>query len=225
MARLTLAISSTLLLMHGVRGATVSHSGVGSTFDAVYPSRRSFLVQGGYCSVANVSRAQNECPSGWSTAQMQLNNQNKVYCCYGSITLNNQDGYCCVHDLGSGSPVIGGDVTDSCFPFCSATSSHTQKRASVSEQCIDKVPVTATDYSERVSAASKSAAASQTTGSQPSRNSASATQGDAATSSLGSGASSSGPSATSTKSNAAVATRGGGYAGLIVAAGVMLIMW
>jgi hypothetical protein len=163
-----------------------------------------------------------------------LNNQDKVYCCYGSITVNNNDGYCCVHDsvmpfdAGNGGDIIGGDVMDSCFPFCSTMASHIQKRVSLSQQCIDKVPVTASDYSERVSAASKSAAVSQTASSQPSSNSASATElvGASATaaSSSGSGGSSSGPTTSPTKNAAPVTTRGAVYVGGIMAAVVMLIV-
>ncbi|KAJ6779775.1 hypothetical protein PWT90_04953 [Aphanocladium album] len=189
----------------------------------------------------------NECPNGWSFTQM--GGSDKVYCCYGSSTINNNDGYCCVHgstfvsgaDSGGGGGggndyPLGGDVTDSCFPFCSATTTSpgNGKRAFPSQQCIDKVPFTASDYSERVSAASKSAAASQTSGSQPSSNSAAATttksdaNGGAGSSTAAAGSGSNGSSSGSaqpTHNAAAPAiTQGVMQVGGLVAAAAMLVV-
>ncbi|OAA66402.1 hypothetical protein LEL_10501 [Akanthomyces lecanii RCEF 1005] len=197
MTRLGFTIASSVLLAQAVRGLTVSFGG-------------------------------DECPSGWSITT--LNNDDKVYCCYGSSTVTNNDGYCCVHDNiistggDSSSNSLTGDITKSCFPFCSTTASQNDKRAFPSQQCLEKIPFTASDYSERVSAASRSAVASQTSGSQPSSNSASATNSDGASatdaSSSGSGGSSSGSASSPTKNSAPAITHGavGGF----VAAAVML---
>ncbi|XWX00555.1 hypothetical protein V2A60_008575 [Cordyceps javanica] len=210
MTRITFAIASSMLLAQAAHAATLSLSG-------------------------------NECPQGWSFNQ--LGGEDKSYCCYGSSTIINKDGYCCVHSnvnivsgagsggSGGGGNIVGGDLTDSCFPFCSTTKSHEAKRAIPTQQCIDKVPFSASDYSERVSAASKSAAASQTGGSQPSSNSASATKTDSGASSTaaagsgsgsggGSSSSSSGSAATPTKNAAPAITHGA--VGGIVAAAVLL---
>ncbi|KAJ3488047.1 hypothetical protein NLG97_g6275 [Lecanicillium saksenae] len=182
----------------------------------------------------------NECPQGWSMTQ--LGSSDKVYCCYGSSTIHNEDGYCCVHSssiivsgAGSGGDPVD-DITKSCFPFCTATttgsSSGSGKRAAFpSPQCVDKVPFTASDYSERVSAASKSAEASQTGSAQPSSNSAEATAtsgssksgaDSTAAASKGSSASSSG-SAGSTNNAAPAVTQGVMQLGGLVAAAAMLV--
>ncbi|KAM0664432.1 hypothetical protein ACQRIU_007014 [Beauveria bassiana] len=102
-----------------------------------------------------------ECPKDWAFTQFN----DKIRCCYGSITINNNDGYCCVQGNGGDNASVL-EITDNdgkVFP---------------SQQCVDEVPFSASDYSQRVSAASKSAAVTQTSDSQPSSNSASATKLD-----------------------------------------------
>ncbi|TQV95350.1 hypothetical protein IF1G_06337 [Cordyceps javanica] len=196
MARLTFTLTSSILLIQAVCGATLSHS-------------------------------KDECPKGWSLARTQFNSQDQVYCCYGSITVENNDGYCCVHSpvlpsgQGSGNHIAGGEMTDSCFPFCSSPASQNQKRAPSSQQCIDRIPVTASDYSERVSAASSSAAASPTSGFQPSSNSASATP-SASSSDFTSGGSRA--TGSPTANAAPVATSAVAHVGGLVAAAVMLVV-
>ncbi|KAM3548729.1 hypothetical protein ARSEF4850_009246 [Beauveria asiatica] len=130
--------------------------------------------------LAQAVLGQNQCPNGWGSTQF---NNNEVHCCYGSMTVNNNEGFCCVHGSG-GSGAIAIDVGD-CFPFCSDSASRNVQIASPSQKCIDNVPFSAADYSQRVSAASKLAVASQTGASQIVSNSASATKAPSPTGSDG----------------------------------------
>ena len=104
---------------------------------------------------------QSKCPDGWSTNQ--FGNSQKTYCCWGSGHINNDDGYCCTNkisaDRGDGDvDVVSSLASDSeirsdCFPFCDDN----RKRDISDDLCGEKIPFSASDYSERVSAASKSA--------------------------------------------------------------------
>ncbi|KAM0738260.1 hypothetical protein ACQRIT_007452 [Beauveria bassiana] len=138
-----------------------------------------------------------ECPKDWTFTQFN----DKIRCCYGSITINN-DGSCCVQ--GS-----GGDN----MSVLDITKIRNDEKAFPSQQCVDEVPFSASDYSQRVSAASKSAAVTQTSGSQPSSNSASATKlewsyGTSATPTSGSGAVDSGSGGNNSSSPTTVVTNG-----------------
>ncbi|KAJ5221368.1 uncharacterized protein N7469_010255 [Penicillium citrinum] len=97
----------------------------------------------------------NACPSDWTNIQYK----DIQRCCYGSLNLDGNDPYCCVHDFTSGFDTSGAisDVKSDCFPFCTQT-----KRGlptitkDSSNACKTKVAFTTDGYSSLVSAASAS---------------------------------------------------------------------
>ncbi|KAJ5281048.1 hypothetical protein N7478_006420 [Penicillium angulare] len=113
----------------------------------------------------------NSCPSDWQNSIVN----NDARCCYGSTTVEDHEGYCCVHDFSVhlGNMYQARDDSSDCFPFCSIT---TDGFLSMTTQsCVTKVPFTASDYSSVVSVVSSSLASSS-----PATNSASQTTTDAA---------------------------------------------
>ncbi|KAJ5105384.1 hypothetical protein NUU61_002731 [Penicillium alfredii] len=120
----------------------------------------------------NVLQDDHRCPVDWRPTDYRgVRN-----CCYGTLYLDTDDPHCCVVDH-----EVADAVTDTipdavptfsdCFPFCSGstgvndvrtaassvrTAAHNAHTSAISS-CIDKVPLSASDYSSRVSAASSSA--------------------------------------------------------------------
>ncbi|KAJ5109259.1 hypothetical protein N7456_005934 [Penicillium angulare] len=139
----------------------------------------------------------NSCPSDWQNSIVN----NDARCCYGSTTVEDNEGYCCVHEfsLDLGNTYRARDDSDDsdCYPFCSIT---TDGFLSMTTQsCVTKVPFTASDYSSIVSAASSSLASSS-----PATNSAAQTTTGAGASATGSGDATSTGEATGTSTNGAM---------------------
>lgn len=125
---------------------------------------------------------QYDCPDGWSVNT--IGNSDDYYCCWGAGHINGDDGYCCTNKYSKGSSGSGGgeiasddEIRSDCFPFC-------DRKRQNDDLCGEKIPFSASDYSERVSAASKSAM-SETATDSPATNTAESTSSDESASSTG----------------------------------------
>ncbi|KAK2751785.1 hypothetical protein FQN55_009227 [Onygenales sp. PD_40] len=114
------------------------------------PSLKSLLFPTLLSLAAIATAAEETCPNDWYP-----NTFHGTRCCYGHMTIQETDAFCCVPY-----PIVPGEVLASLEDSISAP-----------EPCFTLVPFTASDYSERVSAASASAM----TATKPSTNEATPT--------------------------------------------------
>ncbi|KAK2802268.1 hypothetical protein FQN50_007449 [Emmonsiellopsis sp. PD_5] len=147
-------------------------------------------------SLAAIATAAETCPNDWYP-----NTFHGTRCCYGHMTIHDTDAYCCIPY-----PIVPGEVLASLEDSISAP-----------EPCFTLVPFTASDYSERVSAASASAMTA-TTG--PSTNEATPT-GTSSGSGSGSGTE---PTETPTGAAMPVATAQGMVLGGAAVAAALLAL-
>jgi hypothetical protein len=93
----------------------------------------------------------NSCPSDWTNIQYKDTQR----CCYGSLTLESNDPYCCVHSFSLANNYLE-DTQSDCFPFCTGTTRDLPTTTKFGASCQTKIAFTTKDYSSLVSAASAS---------------------------------------------------------------------
>ncbi|CAI7670500.1 unnamed protein product [Penicillium pancosmium] len=91
------------------------------------------------------------CPSDWTNVQYKDTQR----CCYGSLTLESNDPYCCVHSFSLSNNYLD-DTSSDCFPFCTGTTRELPTMTKFGASCQTKIAFITKDYSSLVSAASES---------------------------------------------------------------------
>lgn len=91
------------------------------------------------------------CPTDWLA-----NTFKGTKCCYGNMVIINTDAFCCVYDM---TPAT---VTSSA-PSASTTTDIEFNSWATTDECVTRVPFTASNYSDLVSSASSKIAASRAT--------------------------------------------------------------
>lgn len=159
----------------------------------------------------------NNCPRDWLPNTWK----GDAKCCYGSMTVEIEVGaFCCIYDL---NPPIEPTTTSSAV---STTSLTPEEYWSGADYCFSKIPFTARDYSDQVSAASAKAIATRT---EPPANDASSTSASTSTgtgsgSGSGTGSASSATGTSTTNAGVPVATAEGRVlGGAAVAVGLFML--
>lgn len=146
------------------------------TVDITMPSFRTLLLPIGFALAATATDI--TCPKDWLS-----NTFKDTKCCYGNMLIINTDAFCCVYDMTP--PTVTSSASSD------STTTIEFNSWATTDECVTKVPFSASNYSDLVSSASSKIAASRAT---VATNEASSTSTHSSSASSGSSASTSGAS-------------------------------